>query len=78
MLGAGGATLAGDGALGARAAAALRGVREGEVVRLRGGGPRGYAVRSAGHGVAAAVGPRALGSLVEHDLRAVLAELAPA
>jgi hypothetical protein len=75
IVGPGGETLSGDAGLGAQAAAALRGVPEGEVVRLPGAAPRGYAVRAAGHGAAAAVGARALGALVEHDLRAVLAEL---
>ena len=78
VLGPDGATLAGDAALGATAAAALRGALDGEVVRLPGDGTRGYAVRSAGHAVAAAVGPRALGALVAHDVRAALAEVAPA
>ena len=71
VLDARGALLAGDSALGARAAAALAGapkareVSDGDLLVVRGGE----------HAVAAALGPRALRRLALFDLRAAAAAL---
>jgi hypothetical protein len=72
VLGPGGACLAGDEALGRRAAALLE-ARGAEVVEARDGDL--LAVRSDRHAVAAALGPWALERLAQADLRAALAAL---
>jgi hypothetical protein len=72
VLDAGGAVLAGDAALGVRAAAALAGaapgageISDGDLL----------VVRSARHAVAATLGPHALRRLARSDLRAAAQEL---